>query len=87
MILDLLGGFIIICIMILVGYVASLAITFWFLALPLVAAWIWWAAKHAQKHPRPPISAHAQSEIDRFVAKEEVYRQIAKKQKAEGRRR
>ena len=49
MIYAMFGGLIIIVTFILIAYAFSLAITFWFISIPLFAIWLWWAAKSGQK--------------------------------------
>ena len=85
MILDLLGGLIMILFAMAFAYAVSLAVTFWFISIPLAILWVWWRVQYDRQHPRPPISAKAQADIDWFRAREDHYRQIAKNQKAEGR--
>jgi hypothetical protein len=50
MIYAMFGGLIIIVTFILIAYAFSLAITFWFVSIPLFVLWLWLAAKRGQKH-------------------------------------
>jgi Flp pilus assembly protein TadB len=49
MIYAMFGGLIIIVTFILIAYAFSLAITFWFISIPLFFLWLWWLAKSGQK--------------------------------------
>ena len=70
MIVDLFAGFLIICLLIAYFYVMSLAITFWFISIPLFILWFWWMLKREQKRqraitPAQRVIAHAQREARR----------------------
>lgn len=79
------GGLVLLLVIILVGYGFSLAITYWFISIPLLALWLYMEVKRDQRRramPRTPeqqaADARAQADIDRFNAKEAMYRKIAK---------
>jgi 4-hydroxybenzoate polyprenyltransferase len=85
MILDIFAGFLIICLCILIGYAFSLAITFWFISIPLFCVWFVWIYKREKKRVRKPLSAQAQKDLDHWRASNE-WIAIAKAQRKAERR-
>jgi hypothetical protein len=85
MILDLFAGFLIICVAILIGYLFSLAITFWFISIPLFIIWFWWLLKRAKTRVRKPLSPQAQRDLDRWRAGVEADKRWRAHEKAERR--
>ena len=72
------GGLVLLLIIMLVMYAVSVAMTFWFISIPLIFFILYAVAKRGQT----PISARAQADLDRFRAKEDMYRRIAKEQRS-----
>lgn len=83
MILGPFSGLLVLIVLLGFAYAFSLAITFWFLSIPLFCLWLWWMAKRNKR--RPPINARAQASLDRHNAWNAWEKQISKDQRA-GRR-
>lgn len=83
MILDLLAGFIIICLLILFAAALSVAITYWFISIPLFILWFRWAYKREQRRQRN-IPPQEQARQDRDLARWRAG--VTKDQEAKARR-
>ena len=79
MILGLFGALIVILIMILMAYTLSLAITFWFISIPLFVGWVWWSVKHQKT--RPPLSPRAQAQLDMHNARNAWEKDLNRRQR------
>ena len=93
MILDLLAGFIIICLLIAYFYVMSLAITFWFISIPLFIIWFYWMLKHEGERQRrrernttPEEKAREQRDLNLWRAQDDMFRRAKEREKARNRR-
>jgi Ca2+/Na+ antiporter len=93
MILDLLAGFIIICLLILFFYAMSLAITFWFLSIPLFFIWLVWMLKREgerqkrrERNTTPEEKAREQRDLNLWRAQDDMFRQAKAREKARNRR-
>jgi len=67
MILDIFAGLIIIWILIIFAAGISLAITYWFLSVPLILIWFWYQIKKTQRRNAaitPEQRAAAQAELE-----------------------
>jgi ABC-type bacteriocin/lantibiotic exporter with double-glycine peptidase domain len=93
MILDLLAGFIIICLLIAYFYVMSLAITFWFISIPLFILWFYWMLKREgerqkrrERNTTPEEKAREQRDLNLWRAQDDMFRQAKAREKARNRR-
>ena len=84
----LFGGAVLLLIILIFGYGLSLAITYWFISIPLFCLLIYSQVKRDQRRAARPLTpaqqvaeAKAKADIDRFMAKEAMYRQIGKDEK------
>jgi uncharacterized membrane protein len=93
MILDLLAGFIIICLLIAYFYVMSLAITFWFISIPLFILWFYWMLKREgerqqrrERNTTPEEKAREQFNLNLWRAMNDREKQAREREKARNRR-
>lgn len=85
MILGLLGALVIILVAFAMAYAISLAITFWFIALPLFIVWFWWLLRREKKRVRKPLSPQAQKSLDKWRAENAAAKRWREHEKAERR--
>jgi hypothetical protein len=64
MIMGMFAGFVVICVMMLFFYGVSLAITFWFISIPLFEFWFFVEVKRTQRRAKVPLSPRAQYYLD-----------------------
>jgi hypothetical protein len=69
MIMGMFAGFVVICVMMLFFYGVSLAITFWFISIPLFAFWFFVEVKRTQRRAKVPLSPRAQYYLDLHLAR------------------
>lgn len=71
MILDLLAGFMIICLLILLAATVSWSITYWFVSIPLFILWLIWYTKREKERQRnlsPAAKARQEADYARWLA-------------------
>ena len=93
MILDLLAGFIIICLLIAMAYALSLALTFWFISVPLFIVWFVWILKREgerqqrrERNATPDEKYREKRDLNLWRAQEDMFRQAKAREKARNRR-
>ena len=71
MIVDIFAGFLIICLLLLFAYACSLAITFWFISIPLAFLGLYWYNKRyhrIQRNLPPEVKAKRAADLARIQA-------------------